>query len=74
MLDVMKKYFLEEVKYIELDGGMFIWVEFFESINVDDLLDKVIDVGVVYVFGEFFFVNNGLKNIMRFNYIIMLEE
>ncbi len=61
MLDAMKKHFPEEAKYTEPDGGMFIWVELPESINVDDLLDKAIDAGVAYVSGESFFANNGPK-------------
>ncbi|MBS6426038.1 MAG: PLP-dependent aminotransferase family protein [Clostridioides difficile] len=74
MLDAMKKHFPEEAKYTEPDGGMFIWVELPESINVDDLLDKAIDAGVAYVSGESFFANNGPKNTMRLNYTTMSEE
>ncbi|HBF2086385.1 TPA: PLP-dependent aminotransferase family protein [Clostridioides difficile] len=74
MLDAMKKHLPEEAKYTEPDGGMFIWVELPESINVDDLLDKAIDAGVAYVSGESFFANNGPKNTMRLNYTTMSEE
>ncbi|WP_018589061.1 PLP-dependent aminotransferase family protein [Terrisporobacter glycolicus] len=74
MLDTMKGYLPKEVKYTEPDGGMFIWVELPEEINVDDLLDKAIDSGVAYVSGESFFANNGPKNTMRLNYTTMSEE
>lgn len=74
MLDTMKAYLPKEVKYTEPDGGMFIWVELPEEINVDDLLDKAIDSGVAYVSGESFFANNGPKNTMRLNYTTMSEE
>ena len=74
MLDTIKKYFPEEVRYTTPDGGMFIWVELPEGINVDSLLDKAIDAGVAYVSGESFFANNGPKNTMRLNYTTMPEE
>lgn len=74
MLDTMKEYLPKEVKYTEPDGGMFIWVELPEEINVDDLLDKAIDSGVAYVSGESFFANNGPKNTMRLNYTTMSQE
>lgn len=74
MLDTIKEYFPEEVKYTTPDGGMFIWVELPEKINVDKLLDRAIDAGVAYVSGESFFANNGPKNTMRLNYTTMPEE
>lgn len=74
MLDTIKEYFPEEVKYTTPDGGMFIWVELPKEINVDKLLDRAIDAGVAYVSGESFFANNGPKNTMRLNYTTMPEE
>jgi len=73
MLDTMKQYFPEEIKYTKPDGGMFIWLELPDKINVDELLDKAIDAGVAYVSGESFFANNGPKNTMRLNYTTMPE-
>lgn len=73
MLDTMKQYFPEEIKYTKPDGGMFIWLELPDEINVDELLDKAIEAGVAYVSGESFFANNGPKNTMRLNYTTMPE-
>lgn len=73
MLDTMKQYFPEEIKYTKPDGGMFIWLELPNEINVDELLDKAIEAGVAYVSGESFFANNGPKNTMRLNYTTMPE-
>jgi len=66
-------YFPEEIKYTKPDGGMFIWLELPDEINVDELLDKAIEAGVAYVSGESFFANNGPKNTMRLNYTTMPE-
>ncbi len=73
MLDTMKQYFPEEIKYTKPDGGMFIWLELPDEINVDELLDKAIEAGVAYVSGESFFANNVPKNTMRLNYTTMPE-
>ncbi|MBH6948905.1 PLP-dependent aminotransferase family protein [Clostridioides difficile] len=74
MLNVMKEYFPEEVKYTKPEGGMFIWVELPDSVDVNVLLDDAVEAGVAYVPGESFYANDGAKNTMRLNFTTMSEE
>lgn len=74
MFEVFEEYMLEGVRWMKLDGGMFIWVIFFEGIDIKLMMEKVVVKGVVYVLGEVFFVYREVKNIMRFNFIYVLEE
>ena len=42
MVEMIKKYMPSEIKYTEPHGGMFLWMTVPKSINVSELLEKVI--------------------------------
>lgn len=74
MIGHIKNDFPDSVKYIEPEGGMFIWLELPENINADELLDEAINRGVAYIPGEFFYANEGNKNTIRLNFTTVSEE
>lgn len=74
MIEHIKNDFPDAVKYINPEGGMFIWLELPENINADELLDEAINRGVAYIPGEFFYANEGNKNTIRLNFTTVSEE
>ncbi len=54
--------------YTRPEGGLFIWVELPEHINVLELLDKCVDRKVAYVPGTHFFCDGGHLNTLRLNF------
>lgn len=74
MVDAMKLFFPEEVKYTIPEGGMFLWVELPEDIDAGKLLDKALDAGVAYIPGASFFTGGGGENAMRLNFTAVCEE
>lgn len=70
----MKEEFPEGVKFIEPEGGLFIWAVLPEHIDARDLAKKAIEKKVAFVPGGSFFPNGGNENTMRINYSNMDEE
>jgi len=68
MLQAMKDYFPEGVKWTRPMGGMFLWVTLPEGIDSRDLVDKAIQLKVAYVPGAPFFPNGGGENTLRLNF------
>jgi len=54
--------------YTKPEGGLFIWVELPEHINVLDLLQKCVERHVAYVPGTHFFCDGGHMNTLRLNF------
>ncbi len=68
MIESLKKYFKEQIRFTNPEGGMFLWVEFDEDINSLDLLKLSIQNGVAFVPGEPFYAVNKKTNTARLNY------
>lgn len=54
--------------YTKPEGGLFIWVELPQHINVLDLLQKCVERKVAYVPGTHFFCDGGHMNTLRLNF------
>ena len=54
--------------YTRPEGGLFIWVELPEHINVLELLEKCVERKVAYVPGTHFFCDGGHLNTLRLNF------
>ncbi len=74
MMESMKKYFPEEVKYTYPRGGLFTWVEVPDFIDTKKLMVKALEKKVAFVPGASFFPNGGVNNAMRVNYSTMPED
>lgn len=68
MVEAMKNYFPENVKYTIPKGGMFTWVTLEEGKDVLTLFDKAIAKKVAFVPGHPFYVNPQNVNTLRLNY------
>lgn len=68
MMDAIKKYFPEEVKYTDPEGGMFIWGTLPEGKSSLKLFDLAIKRNVAFVPGDPFYVNRKDLNTFRLNY------
>lgn len=74
MVDSIKKYFPEDIKYTYPLGGLFTWVELHEDIDAAELLKEALEKKVAFVPGGSFFPNGGRTNYFRLNYSNMSEE
>ena len=68
MVNAMKNYFPENVKFTIPKGGMFTWVTLEEGKDVLTLFDKAIAQKVAFVPGHPFYVNPQNVNTLRLNY------
>ncbi|MCL1631659.1 PLP-dependent aminotransferase family protein [Sporolactobacillus sp. CPB3-1] len=62
------------LKHSAPEGGLFIWVELPESINVQALFDRCLKNNVAFVSGDSFYPNEAKQNAFRLNYSNMSEE
>jgi len=67
MLDELST-FPEGTRYTRPEGGLFIWVELPEGIDVKALLEKCVERHVAYVPGTHFFSDGGHENTLRLNF------
>ena len=67
MLSELDK-FPEGTKYIEPEGGLFIWVEMPEAFNATELFSEAVEAGVAYVPGTHFYPYGGHHNTLRLNF------
>ncbi|WP_346878800.1 MULTISPECIES: PLP-dependent aminotransferase family protein [unclassified Clostridium] len=74
MIDSMKKYFPEDVKYTYPSGGLFTWVELRKDLDSASIMEDALKENVAYVPGASFFPNGGKKNFFRLNYSNMPED
>ena len=68
MVEAMKNYFPENVKFTIPKGGMFTWVTLEEGKDVLTLFDKAIAQKVAFVPGHPFYINPQNVNTLRLNY------
>lgn len=61
--------------WICLEGGMFIWVDLLEGMDVVVVLKVVVEmVKVVFVFGKVFYVDGSGVNILWLSFFCVLLE
>ena len=68
MLTAIAKYFPENVKYTQPEGGMFIWVTLEEGVNALQLFEKAMEQKIAFVPGDPFYSNPQNVNTLRLNY------
>lgn len=68
MIDAINKYMPEEYKYVNAEGGLFIWGEFDAPINTVTLAVEAIKHDVAYIQGQVFYHDGGGLNTMRLNF------
>lgn len=68
MIDAIKKYMPEEFKYVNAEGGLFIWGEFDAPINTVELAPEAVKHDVAYIQGQVFFADGSGLNTMRLNF------
>ncbi|MEM5819858.1 MAG: PLP-dependent aminotransferase family protein [Candidatus Aenigmatarchaeota archaeon] len=68
MLNALNKYFPKNSKWTKPDGGMFIWVEFHENVDVKKLLEYAIKEKVIFISGAPFYATNPKYNTIRLNF------
>ncbi len=75
MLKELEDNFPKDFKWCEPDGGMFLWVEGPEGMDMEKVYKRAIEKGVGFVPGTFFFPNpgDGIET-MRLNFTNITEE
>ncbi len=68
MLDALKRYFPEEVRWTHPEGGLFLWVILPEHIDAAAVLQAAVKEGVAFVPGTAFYPDGLGKNTMRLNF------
>ena len=59
MLESLEERMPPGTTWSEPDGGFFVWLEFPEGIDAEELLPDAIDAGVTYLPGSFFYADDG---------------
>ncbi len=68
MIEAMKEYFPENVRWVKPEGGLFLWLILPEAINATELLPKAVEHEVAYIPGSAFFATGGGHNTIRLNF------
>jgi len=68
VLEAVKKYFPEGVRYVKPRGGFYLWIELPEGVNAADVLDYAVSHGVVFVLGRSFSPDESLTSAFRIAY------
>jgi 2-aminoadipate transaminase len=68
MLKAMEKYFPDDSRWTEPEGGMFIWVTLREKMNAYDFLRQAAEQKIAFVPGKTFYTGEGGENTMRLNF------
>lgn len=74
MIASISKYFPDEVRYTNPEGGMFIWATLPDSLNSEELIKSAIQEKVVFVPGKSFYTTDEGHRNMRLNYSNSSEE
>lgn len=69
MLEALERCLPKEVRYTRPDGGMFIWLEFPDSIDGTELLAEAVkDIQVAFVPGSAFYATDTRRNTARLSF------
>jgi 2-aminoadipate transaminase len=74
MIEAIRTYFPEEIRFTRPDGGMFLWVTLPEGCSSMDLFDRAIQRKVAFVPGLPFYVDGSGANTLRLNFSNSDEE
>ena len=74
MLEALKKYMPEGVKWSKPKGGLFLWIELPRKMSANDLFPKAIENNVAYVVGSAFHCNGKGQNTLRVNFSYPSEQ
>lgn len=75
MLDALEKYFPKNFKWSKPQGGMFIWVQGPEGLDMGKIYWECIEEKAAFVPGKFFFTRKGEGiETMRLNYTMATEQ
>jgi 2-aminoadipate transaminase len=74
MVDMIEKYFPDEVSFTRPEGGMFLWVTLPEGFSSMALFDLAVDRKVAFVPGIPFYVDGSGDNTLRLNFSNSDEE
>ena len=74
MLEGIKKYFPEGVKYTDPEGGMFLWVEVPGVDDTVELFKECLEHDVAFFPGDTFFSGEVQPGALRLNYSNMKED
>ncbi|MFZ5753530.1 MAG: PLP-dependent aminotransferase family protein [Bacillota bacterium] len=68
MLELLDKYFPEEVTWTKPEGGLFIWAELPQGVSSTELLQEAVKEKVAFIPGDCFFPAGGGENTIRLNF------
>lgn len=68
MISLIERYFPEEIKYTEPEGGMFVWLTIPERLSALEIFHKALEKKVAFVPGTPFYVDGGGDNTIRLNF------
>jgi 2-aminoadipate transaminase len=68
MIEAIRQYFPQNVKYTNPDGGMFLWVALPEKIGALDLFKICASKKVIFVPGDPFYISRKNTNTLRLNF------
>jgi 2-aminoadipate transaminase len=68
MIESLRKYCPEYVKWTKAEGGLFLWVILPEKVSATELLPKAVEKKVAYVPGKPFYVHEDKDNTLRLNF------
>jgi 2-aminoadipate transaminase len=74
MLEALKKYMPEGVKWSRPEGGLFLWVKLPKNMSANELFPKAIENKVAYVVGSAFYCNGEGQCTMRLNFSFPSEQ
>lgn len=68
MLEAVRNYFPEDIRYTIPQGGIFLWLDLQKDIDTNDLFHCILARKIAFVPGSFFFAGGGGKSTMRLNF------
>lgn len=68
MIESLKKYCPDYVRWTKAEGGLFLWVFLPEHVSATELLKKALEKKVAYVPGKPFYVHQDKDNALRLNF------
>ena len=74
MCDLIDSELGDFVKYVRPEGGLFVWCELPESIDMLDFVKKCIEYKVAVVPGTAFMINDEATNCFRMNFSTPSDE
>ncbi|HVO32350.1 MAG TPA: PLP-dependent aminotransferase family protein [Elusimicrobiota bacterium] len=74
MLQAMERHFPPSARWVQPEGGMFIWCELPKGVSATAVFRKAIEHRVAYVTGRVFYANGGGDNTFRLNFTNSTEQ